>query len=148
MLLTLGAIDKASHMWGGITDTAAAPDDQAHLPFIARTADEQVGRIVQRLRELGQLDETLIVLTTDHAGQPSQALPRRRRRRAAATSTGTTATTLNGTFLAPSPALAAADRHRQRALQLPGLRDPHVADRHVRRREAQRRARDGGAART
>ena len=36
MLLTLGAIDKASHMWGGITDTAAAPDDQAHLPYIAR----------------------------------------------------------------------------------------------------------------
>ena len=47
MLLTLGAIDKASHMWGGITDTAAPPDDQAHLPFIARTADEQVGRIVR-----------------------------------------------------------------------------------------------------
>ncbi len=39
MLLTLGGIDKTSHMWGGITDTAAAPDDQAHLPFIARDAD-------------------------------------------------------------------------------------------------------------
>jgi hypothetical protein len=75
MLLTLGAIDKASHMWGGITDTGTyaegSPEEQAHLRFIAKTADEQVGRIVQRLRDLGQLDETLIVLTTDHAGQPA-----------------------------------------------------------------------------
>jgi hypothetical protein len=104
MLLTLGAIDKASHMWGGITDTAAAPDDQAHLPFIARTADEQVGRIVQRLRELGQLDETLIVLTTDHAGQPSKRFH-------GVNEAGRGdfnwyyGATLNGTFLAPSPAL-------------------------------------------
>jgi hypothetical protein len=104
MLLTLGAIDKASHMWGGITDTAAAPDDQAHLPYIARKADEQVGRIVARLRELGQLDETLIVLTTDHAGQPS-----RRFHGVDGAGRGDFnwyyGTTLNGTYLAPSPAL-------------------------------------------
>jgi len=76
MLLTLGAIDKASHMWGGITDTGTypegSPEEQAHLRFLAKTADEQVGRIVARLRDLDQLDETLIVLTTDHAGQPSK----------------------------------------------------------------------------
>ena len=104
MLLTLGAIDKASHMWGGITDTAAAPDDQAHLPFAARTADAQVGRIVARLRELGQLDETLIVLTTDHAGQPS-----RRFHGVDGAGRGDFnwyyGETLNGTYLAPSPAL-------------------------------------------
>lgn len=104
MLLTLGGIDKASHMWGGITDTAAAPDDQAHLPFVARTADQQVGRIVERLRELGQLDETLIVLTTDHAGQPS-----RRFNGVDAAGRGDFnwyyGETLNGTYLAPSPAL-------------------------------------------
>jgi hypothetical protein len=104
MLLTLGAIDKTSHMWGGITDTAASPDDQAHLPFIARTADQQVGRIVQRLRELGQLDETLIVLTTDHAGQPS-----RRFHGVDGAGRGDFnwyyGTTQNGTFLAPSPSL-------------------------------------------
>jgi hypothetical protein len=75
MLLTLGSIDKASHMWGGITDTGTYPDgsdeQQAHLRFIAKTADDQVGRILARLRELGQDDETLVVLTTDHAGEPS-----------------------------------------------------------------------------
>jgi hypothetical protein len=75
MMLTFGAIDKASHMWGGITDTGTyppgSPEEQAHLRFIARTADEQVGRVIQKLRDLGQLDDTLIVLTTDHAGQPA-----------------------------------------------------------------------------
>ena len=95
MLLTLGSIDKASHMWGGITDDGTyppgSPEEQAHLRFIARTADEQVGRIMRRLRELHQLDDTLVVLTTDHAGQPAEALQRRERRRPAATSTGTTA---------------------------------------------------------
>ena len=105
MLLTLGGIDKTSHMWGGITDTAAAPDDQAHLPFIAREADRQVGRIVQHLRDTGKLDETLIVLTTDHAGQPSKRFhgidgPGR------GDPNWYYGETLNGTYLAPSPALA------------------------------------------
>jgi hypothetical protein len=75
MMLTLGSIDKASHMWGGITDTGTYPPgsdaEQAHLRFIAKTADEQVGRIMAKLKQLGQLDETLVVLTTDHAGQPA-----------------------------------------------------------------------------
>jgi hypothetical protein len=75
MLLTLGSIDKVSHMWGGITDTGTYPpgsdEEQAHLRFIAKTADEQVGRILDKLDELGQADDTLVVLTTDHAGQPS-----------------------------------------------------------------------------
>ncbi len=68
MLVTMGAIDKVSHMRGGITDTADGP---THLGAIARTADEQVGRIVAHLKETGQYDDTLIVLTTDHAGQPA-----------------------------------------------------------------------------
>jgi hypothetical protein len=105
MLLTLGGIDKTSHMWGGITDTAAAPDDQAHLPFIAREADRQVGRIVQHLRDTGKLDETLIVLTTDHAGQPSKRFhgidgPGR------GDPNWYYGETLNGTYDAPSPSLA------------------------------------------
>ena len=32
---------------------------------------------MDKLEELGQLDETLVVLTTDHAGQPADALQRR-----------------------------------------------------------------------
>jgi predicted AlkP superfamily pyrophosphatase or phosphodiesterase len=109
MLLTLGAIDKASHMWGGITDTGTyppgSPEEQAHLRFIARTADAQVGRIVQKLRDLGQLDDTLIVLTTDHAGQPSKRFN-------GVNEPGRSdfnwyyGATQNGTFLAPSPSLA------------------------------------------
>ena len=60
---------------------------------------------MQQLRELGQLDETLIVLTTDHAGQPSK-----RFHGVDAAGRGDFnwyyGTTLNGTFLQPSPALA------------------------------------------
>ena len=40
-----------------------------HLPFIAKTADQQVGKIVDALRTSGVLDETLIVITADHAAQ-------------------------------------------------------------------------------
>ncbi|HWM10807.1 MAG TPA: alkaline phosphatase family protein [Solirubrobacteraceae bacterium] len=109
MLLTLGSIDKASHMWGGITDDGFYPpgseEEQAHLRFNAKVADEQVGRLMRRLRDLGQLDETLVVLTTDHGGQPS-----RRFHGVDEANRGNNnwyyGTTENGTFLAPSPSLA------------------------------------------
>ena len=133
MLLTLGGIDKTSHMWGGITDDGAAAGrrEQAHLPFIARTR-RPAGRPDRRsaCASCGQLDETLIVLTTDHAGQPS-----RRFHGVDGAGRGDFnwyyGATQNGTYLQPSPALAAADRHRQRPLHLPGLGGPHVADRHL-----------------
>jgi hypothetical protein len=109
MLLTFGAIDKASHMWGGITDTGTYPpgsdEEQAHLRFIAHTADQQVGRVIAKLRALGQLDDTLIVLTTDHAGQPAKHFN-------GVNEAGRSdfnwyyGATQNGTFLAPSPSLA------------------------------------------
>jgi len=109
MLLTFGAIDKMSHMWGGITDTGTyppgSPEEQAHLRFIAHTADQQVGRVIARLRELGQLDDTLIVLTTDHAGQPAKHFN-------GVNEAGRSdfnwyyGATQNGTFLQPSPSLA------------------------------------------
>ena len=109
MLLTFGAIDKVSHMWGGITDTGTYPpgsdEEQTHLRFIAHLADEQVGRVVARLRQLGQLDDTLIVLTTDHAGQPATHFN-------GVNAAGRSdfnwyyGATQNGTFLAPSPSLA------------------------------------------
>src|SRR3954447_15882860 len=109
MLLTFGAIDKMSHMWGGITDTGTyppgSPEEQAHLRFIAHTADQQVGRVIARLRELGQLDDTLIVLTTDHAGQPAKHFN-------GVNEAGRSdfnwyyGAPQNGTFLDPSPSLA------------------------------------------
>jgi hypothetical protein len=65
MMVSLGAIDKMGHMWG--------PEDEepgfTHLPFAAKNADEQVGRIVDALRSRGLLDETLVVVTADHAAQ-------------------------------------------------------------------------------
>jgi hypothetical protein len=105
MLLTLGSVDKASHMWGGITDDEADPDDQAHLEFNARTADAQVGRIMRRLKELGQLDETLVVLTTDHGGQPSERF-HGVNEAGRSNNNWYYGATQNGTFLAPSPSLA------------------------------------------
>ena len=86
MLLTLGSIDKASHMWGGhhrrrrlpagLGRGAGAPALRAPGPRTSRSA-----ALMRKLKELGQLDETLVVLTTDHGGQPVQALPRRQRGR-------------------------------------------------------------------
>ncbi|MFC4161283.1 alkaline phosphatase family protein [Chitinimonas lacunae] len=69
MLMTFGGIDKAGHMWGP-DDAAQAPADdpaaKTQLPFIAKYADEQFGRVLQKLKDLNQLDETLIVVTADH----------------------------------------------------------------------------------
>ena len=70
MMVSLGAIDKMGHMWGPKDNVTGAPgsDEQmSHLPFAARNADAQVGRIVRALRARGLLDETLIVVTADHA---------------------------------------------------------------------------------
>ncbi len=70
LLLTLGGIDKAGHMWGGLNDVRPYEGDaeaSTHMAALARVADAQVGRIMDRLEALGLKDETLIVLTTDHA---------------------------------------------------------------------------------
>jgi arylsulfatase A-like enzyme len=69
MFLTLGAIDKAGHMWGANKDVQTPRTDpgyQTHVKFSAKNADMQLGRILAKLRDLGQLDETLVVLTADH----------------------------------------------------------------------------------
>jgi Type I phosphodiesterase / nucleotide pyrophosphatase len=70
MLLTYGGIDKAAHMWGGLNDVPPFPpgatDPMSHLGRLAKVADDQVGRVVDKLESDGLLDETLIVLTTDH----------------------------------------------------------------------------------
>jgi Sulfatase/Type I phosphodiesterase / nucleotide pyrophosphatase len=74
MLVSLGAIDKMGHMWG-TNDTgepgaaAGSVEEMRHLPFIAKLADQQVGRILDALDVAGQLDETLVVITADHGAQ-------------------------------------------------------------------------------
>jgi len=78
MMVSLGAIDKMGHMWGPEDEVTGPPGsdlEMTHLPFAAKNADEQVGRIVDALEAKGILDETLIVVTADHAamnGEPFQ----------------------------------------------------------------------------
>jgi arylsulfatase A-like enzyme len=70
ILLTLGGIDKAGHMWGGLNDVPPYPgvaEATSHMAAQAQTADEQVGKVMDKLDELGIADDTLVVLTTDHA---------------------------------------------------------------------------------
>ncbi len=70
LLLTYGGLDKAGHMWGGLNDVppyAEGSDPATHMANMARIADEQVGRVIAKLEADGVLDETLVVLTTDHA---------------------------------------------------------------------------------
>jgi hypothetical protein len=75
MLVSLPSIDKMGHMWGTGADdpgpSGVGDDvyDFAHLPKVAEIADGQVGRLMQELDAQGVLDETLVVLTADHAGQ-------------------------------------------------------------------------------
>lgn len=76
MFLTLGGIDKAGHMWGGQPDRPPYPEGAtrkiSHIQYAAKVADRQVGRLMNKLERLGQLDETLVVLTTDHGQLCSQ----------------------------------------------------------------------------
>ncbi len=69
IFVTLPGVDKAAHMWGGVTDpgpTGADGDAMTHLAAAAATADEQVGNIMAELETQGELDNTLVVLTADH----------------------------------------------------------------------------------
>jgi len=69
MFVTMGGIDKAGHMWGAQSDRQSvpgSPDYQSHVKFAAENADVQLGLMLDKLEELGQLDDTLVVLTADH----------------------------------------------------------------------------------
>ena len=69
MFVTMGGIDKAGHMWGAQSDEQSAPgsiDYQTHVQYAAELADVQLGRMLDKLEELGELDDTLVVLTADH----------------------------------------------------------------------------------
>ncbi|HMJ97006.1 MAG TPA: alkaline phosphatase family protein [Thermoleophilaceae bacterium] len=72
MMVSLGGIDKMGHMWGpedNVTGPPGSDQQVSHLPYIAKNADAQVGRIVDALDRRGLLDDTLIVITADHAAQ-------------------------------------------------------------------------------
>jgi hypothetical protein len=71
MVVTLGGIDKVAHMWGGglvddATYPAGSPEEMIHQRFITKNADVQLGRMLHEMEVLGQLDDTLVVITADH----------------------------------------------------------------------------------
>ena len=69
MFVTFSAIDKIGHMWGaGSVDNLqhytwdpSSMFDWVHMPFVAKNADDQLGRLIDTLKANGQFDETLIV---------------------------------------------------------------------------------------
>jgi hypothetical protein len=69
IFVTLPGVDKAAHMWGGVTDpgpTGADGDAMTHMTNATAVADQQVGKIMAELKARGELDNTLVVLTADH----------------------------------------------------------------------------------
>jgi arylsulfatase A-like enzyme len=70
IFVTLPGVDKAAHMWGAEGDPGAASsthyDPMTHMAAATKVADEQVGRIINSLRDSGQLSQTLVVVTADH----------------------------------------------------------------------------------
>ncbi len=71
VFVTLPGVDKAAHMWGGIDDPGGAVP-MTHMRASAKVADEQVGKIVRHLHKTGELDDTLVVLTSDHGSVPGR----------------------------------------------------------------------------
>jgi len=75
LFVNFGAIDKIGHMWGGGRvdtvanynwDPSSIVEDMVHMPFAAKNADDQLGKLIAKLKELNQFDDTLIVVTSDH----------------------------------------------------------------------------------
>jgi len=72
--VTFSSIDKIGHMWGGgAIDTEATyawdPNSifkEIHMPWVAKNADDQLGKLIAKLKEKGQFNETLIIVTADH----------------------------------------------------------------------------------
>jgi type I phosphodiesterase/nucleotide pyrophosphatase len=76
MLVSFPSIDKMAHMWGANDKGPSGKGKDvyafAHLPKVAKIADRQVGRLLGELEAQGLSDETLVVLTADHAGQTAR----------------------------------------------------------------------------
>jgi len=63
LLINLPAVDDAGHACGGITD----PQKMAS---VISNADIQIGRIVEAYKKAGKYDDTVWVITSDHAMTP------------------------------------------------------------------------------
>jgi hypothetical protein len=72
MFVTMGAIDKAAHMWGAQADVPPADcvsgANQTHVKCAAENADVQFGKLLDAVAavDAARGGETLVVLTADH----------------------------------------------------------------------------------
>jgi arylsulfatase A-like enzyme len=74
MHLNFSGIDKIGHMWGGgnVDKLATYNWDpatimaQVHMPWIAKNADDQVGTVIQALKDNDDWASTLFVVLADH----------------------------------------------------------------------------------
>jgi len=74
LFLTFGGIDKIGHMLGEQDDHGLqSVPSEYHLADALRIADDQLGRILDRLAAKGLSDRTLVVVTADHGGQRNES---------------------------------------------------------------------------
>jgi hypothetical protein len=69
IFVTLPGVDKAAHMWGGTADpgpTGPDGDPMTHMVAATAEADRQVAKLMAELEAQEELDNTLVVLTSDH----------------------------------------------------------------------------------
>ncbi|NLE23662.1 MAG: sulfatase-like hydrolase/transferase [Actinobacteria bacterium] len=82
MHLNFSGIDKIGHMYGGGPvdnlanfkkyNPASTWIDMVHMEFIAKTADEQIGRLIAALKASGDWKKTLLVVLADHGSEPAK----------------------------------------------------------------------------
>ena len=74
LFLTFGAIDKIGHMLGEQDDHGLqSVPSEYRLADTLRTADAQLGRVLDALDKKGLTDRTLVVVTADHGGQRDES---------------------------------------------------------------------------
>ncbi len=72
--LNFSGIDKIGHMWGGgAVDTlanykwdASTIMKEVHMPWVAKNADIQLGRVIKAVQDAGDWNHTLFVVLADH----------------------------------------------------------------------------------
>ena len=96
IFVTLPGVDKAAHMWGGVTDpgpTGADGDPMTHMAAATAEADRQVGKIMAELKaRVSSTTRSWCSPPTTARLRASSSTASRSPQRTTATTTGTTAT--------------------------------------------------------
>jgi hypothetical protein len=162
MFITMGAIDKAAHMWGAQADNRAAglqhAGRQTHVRCAAENADVQLGKILAAIKQVDAAKggHTLVVLTADHGATYGEHFYGKTSSGGGDSNwyyapsnlgvwdAGSAGALDTVTYSNPSPDIAATERRRQRAVLLPVHRDRGVAARPV---DVRQEGQGGAAAR-